>query len=690
LFRLLAIGLAVCWVVNSAQASAAIVIPAGGQAVLPDGQFNACDHLVYGYILNGGPRNPVDMNQPPTSCSTFSSTAHGTTIGPFSTPQTLVLYVSDLSCTELRGQDVTYLSDGSSTVSSETGTVDHATVSGTNPYSVAINDGGPDGCVSWDVNSQPPAGSGNFDINVQINVAPALSVTAPSPPAGQNGFFNIRDVAADGGAIPVQVLAQDAAAQVPRSLTALSCLDDGAPTAVTHFSGGATATGTVLVSSSGAHTISCTATDAAGLTTTSTTGLALDTGRPSLALPGSPDIVVATGPDGARVASYPVSASDPDPGDSAPVVCNPAAPAQFPIGDTTVTCSSTDHAGNSINGQFVLRVAQRQTSTSVTCSPNTLATGKSAACTATIADLSGPAKVIPSGSICFFSDSPGVFGDGGQSCMPTGSSATCKLENGSTTCTEPFTPSSYKPGTTYAITASYSGDTTYSGSVGPTSIASSPQAGVAAGVTVVSGTVFIFVKRPAGERDMDTGAAMVAPLKGETVAVPVGSTIDARKGVIRLSTAGDYMNASDPAHTVQTGTFSVAIFTVEQLSERQALARSRIRRARLLKMRPPTDLVLDTPQGAAAQARCRRTGRPGHGVVREFSGFARGLYRTIGAASITTVSDAHWAVIDRCDGTETEVGSGRATVTPRHPKPKSASSFVVGPGQRLTIKGRFL
>jgi hypothetical protein len=686
----LAIAVVFTCAVHGASASAAIVIPAGFEAILPDGQFNACDDLEYGYILNGGARNPVDMNHPPSPCATHTDTAHGTTIGPFSTPQTLVLYLSDLSCTEIRGQDVTYFSDGTSTVANPTGgTVDHATVAGANPYSVAINDGGPNGCVSWNVTSQPPSAmSGNFDISVQI--PPVISVTAPSPPAGQNGFFNVQDVAAAGGAIPVQVSAQEVIANSPQGATSLSCSDNGAATTVTNLSGGNALTGTVLVSSSGPHAISCTATDAAGQSTTGATSVALDANRPSLALPAAPDVFVATGPAGAQVSSYPVTASDPDPGDSAAVVCSPAAPGQFPIGDTTITCTATDRAGNSTTGEFVVRVVQRLTSTSVSCSPSTLASGKSAACTATVSDLSGVAPIVPSGSVCFSSDSPGAFGAGDQSCMPTSSSGSCALANRATSCTESFTPSSYKPGTTYTIIARYSGDATFSGSQGPTSIASSPEAGVAAGVTVVSGTVFIYLKQPHGDSDTGAGAPTVAPLKGETVSVPVGSMIDARKGVIQLSTAADYMNASDPSHSVQTGTFSEAFFTVEQLSERQAAARSRLRRARLRKMRPPTDLVMDTPAGAVAQAGCRRTGRPGHGIVREFAGFAKGLYRTIGAASITTVLDAHWAVIDRCDGTETEVGSGHVTVTPRHPKHKAPSSFTVGPGQQLTIKGRFL
>ena len=689
---LVVVAVVFAFAVYAAGASAAIVIPAGGQAVLKNGQFNACDHLTYGYVLNGGPRHPVDSSQPPQPCGTHSGPALGATIGPFGASQNLLIYLTDESCTQ--SPDVTYFSDGSATVSGETGPADHATATGSNPYSVAINDGGPASggapCVNWDTDGQPASGAGNLNVTVQINSRPAVSVTAPSPPAAQNGLFNIQDVAAAGGAIPVKVSAQDPATDVPVGIAGLSCTDNGLPVGVTNVSGRSPVTGTVLEAANGLHVISCTVSDAAGLSASNAVTVALDTTRSSLVLPSTPVVVTATQRAGTPISGYPVTVSDPDLGDAPSVACTPAAPRVFPIGDTPVTCTATDRAGNSTNGQFVLRVLKRQTSTSISCSPSTLARGKSAACTATVTDASGAVPIVPSGTICVSSDEPGVFGDGHQSCTPTGASTSCTLMDGVRTCKESFTPSSYKPGTTYTITASYSGDATYSGSARSTSVAAIPEAGVAAAVTVVSGTVYIFVKHPRSEAAGGTGAAVVGPLKGETVSVAPGSTIDAQKGVVRLSSAADYRTANDPKHTVTTGTFSVAIFTVEQLTERQALARMRIRRRRLLKMKAPTNLVLNTPAGAVAKARCRRTGHPGHLVVREFTGFAKGLYRTIAAASITTVTSAGWAVIDRCDGTVTEVGSGHATVTPRHPRHHPARGVVVGPGQRVTIKGRFL
>lgn len=57
----------------------------------------------------------------------------------------------------------------------------------------------------------------------------------------------------------------------------------------------------------------------------------------------------------------------------------------------------------------------------------------------------------------------------------------------------------------------------------------------------------------------------------------------------------------------------------------------------------------------------RAHGSRGKGVVRSLTGVAKGLYRTIGAASTTNVRNATWVVQECCDGTLTDIGRGRAT-----------------------------
>ena len=139
---------------------------------------------------------------------------------------------------------------------------------------------------------------------------------------------------------------------------------------------------------------------------------------------------------------------------------------------------------------------------------------------------------------------------------------------------------------------------------------------------------------------------------------------------------------------LQNATLSASIFTIEQMTAKQA--RAHLKRGHRLFGIPPMNLHLRTPHRATAKARCRRTGSPGKGTVRAISGTAKGLFRTIGANSITTVHNATWIVSDRCDGTLTEVGRGSATVTPIHPTHKHEHPVTITAGQGVLIKGRFV
>jgi HYR domain len=120
-------------------------------------------------------------------------------------------------------------------------------------------------------------------------------------------------------------------------------------------------TGTVSVSANSTHAISCTGTDSNGNSGSTgghnTATVKIDTTTPSLTVPASPYLVDATSATGAVVTTYPVSASDPDPGDTPSITCGPAPPHQFGIGDTSVTCFATDQAGNATSARsFTLRV----------------------------------------------------------------------------------------------------------------------------------------------------------------------------------------------------------------------------------------------------------------------------------------------------------------------------------------------
>ncbi len=63
-----------------------------------------------------------------------------------------------------------------------------------------------------------------------------------------------------------------------------------------------------------------------------------------LLCPPSPTIVELTGPGGAVVDDFGVSATD-DSGEAPALGCSPAAGTEFPLGDTEVNCTATDAAG---------------------------------------------------------------------------------------------------------------------------------------------------------------------------------------------------------------------------------------------------------------------------------------------------------------------------------------------------------
>jgi 6-phosphogluconolactonase len=301
------------------------------------------------------------------------------------------------------------------------------------------------------------------------------------------------------------------------------------------------------------------------------------------------------------------------------------------------------------------------TSLALACSPGVVAVGRATTCTATIGHAGGGS---PTGRVTLAASAPGRFSAGGR----------CTLAGGS--CAVSFTPTRASAGT-ITITAGYGGDVGHAPAGGAATIVSPPAAGTGA-VNVLKGRVRITL--PGGRRAL-------APRIGSTVAVPSGSQIDVRAGIARVSTAADYLRGSDRHHRLQSGVFSAGVFAIKQLTARQAQARARRARRRRL-ARPPTDLQLIAPKGAPKRAGCRRTGSPGKGVVRSVTGVAKGVYRTMGAASTTSVTQGAWTVQDRCDGTLTTVRTGRATVSYR--QRRRAHLARLRAGQSLLVRARFL
>jgi hypothetical protein len=108
----------------------------------------------------------------------------------------------------------------------------------------------------------------------------------------------------------------------------------------------------------GQTTVTCTATDAAGLTDSKSftvTVSFVDTTPPVLTVP-STQTREATGPAGA-VVTYAPAPSATDNVDPSPIVaCNPASGSSFVVGTTPVSCTATDAAGNRTTGSFDVNV----------------------------------------------------------------------------------------------------------------------------------------------------------------------------------------------------------------------------------------------------------------------------------------------------------------------------------------------
>jgi len=80
-----------------------------------------------------------------------------------------------------------------------------------------------------------------------------------------------------------------------------------------------------------------------------------DTTPPDLRLPESVH-ARTTNPHGRVLSFYPVALDAVD--GAVPVICTPASPHRYPIGETTVTCTATDKAGNLAFGSFEVYVTK--------------------------------------------------------------------------------------------------------------------------------------------------------------------------------------------------------------------------------------------------------------------------------------------------------------------------------------------
>src|SRR5829696_4777704 len=100
----------------------------------------------------------------------------------------------------------------------------------------------------------------------------------------------------------------------------------------------------------GTTTVTCTAT----MATCTFTITVNDTQPPTITCPANITAVTATVTDPCVVVNFTTTASDNCPG--VVVVCNPPSGSCFPVGVTTVTCTATDTAGNTVTCTFTVTV----------------------------------------------------------------------------------------------------------------------------------------------------------------------------------------------------------------------------------------------------------------------------------------------------------------------------------------------
>lgn len=132
----------------------------------------------------------------------------------------------------------------------------------------------------------------------------------------------------------------------------------------------------------GLTTVNCTAKDDAGNNSTASFTVRvdlLDTGAPTITAPAN--FVVNTGSPAGAVVNYTASATDDH--DAAPTLtCLPPSGSTFPIGETQVNCTATDHSGNSSSASFKVTVNLVDTTAPTIKTPGNLvvnATGPSGA-----------------------------------------------------------------------------------------------------------------------------------------------------------------------------------------------------------------------------------------------------------------------------------------------------------------------
>ena len=144
---------------------------------------------------------------------------------------------------------------------------------------------------------------------------PKVTVTTipAAPPAGQDGYFNSADLAANLGGITVNVSATD-----DSGVTNLVCTDNGNPVAVGNQAGSNPRIGSFKLTSDGTHNVECEATDGmtpsntgASADSSNTVTVKIDGTPPTVTCQAPPPVFVLNGPGGSVSATVTDTTSGP-------------------------------------------------------------------------------------------------------------------------------------------------------------------------------------------------------------------------------------------------------------------------------------------------------------------------------------------------------------------------------------------
>jgi len=203
-----------------------------------------------------------------------------------------------------------------------------------------------DGCVVTNVSCSPPNGS-----TFPVGTTPVSCIIWDGGGKTVNCSFTVtvNDTQAPVATCPQDITVPAAEGQCSAIVTYSASASDNCPGASISCDPPSGSSFPV-----GQTTVTCTATDAAGNhATCSFTVTVNDTQAPVATCPQDITVPAAEGQCSAIV-TYSASASDNCPGAS--ISCDPPSGSSFPVGQTTVTCTATDAAGNHATCSFTVTV----------------------------------------------------------------------------------------------------------------------------------------------------------------------------------------------------------------------------------------------------------------------------------------------------------------------------------------------